>query len=238
MNGTADTFMIHSPESWRRFACTVPLSVVTLAVLLLSSSLIKPNLPAPPQFNAVEVHLIEPPARPAGLQGGAAPARAAQPKREPARKPAPAVHHRTVKAEPSPAPTAAENAPSSSVGGSSSSAAVGPAGGTPEGGVPGGTGIGGGAGVGNDSAGARAIYAPLPKIPDELREYDFKSVAVARFKVSPGGTVTVALITPTPDPRLNEILLATLRQWRFFPAMRDGEAVASEFDVRIPIVVQ
>ena len=29
---------------------------------------------------------------------------------------------------------------------------------------------GGGSGLGSDSLGARAIYSPVPKIPDELRE--------------------------------------------------------------------
>jgi protein TonB len=43
---------------------------------------------------------------------------------------------------------------------------------------------------------------------------------------------------PTPNPRLNQILLNTLRQWKFFPAMKDGIAINSEFDVRIPITVQ
>ena len=48
----------------------------------------------------------------------------------------------------------------------------------------------------------------------------------------------VTLAQPTPNPRLNQILLNTLREWKFFPAMRDGIAINSEFDVRIPITVQ
>jgi protein TonB len=56
--------------------------------------------------------------------------------------------------------------------------------------------------------------------------------------VWPDGTVEVTLAQPTPNPRLNQILLNTLRQWKFFPAMKDGIAINSEFDVRIPISVQ
>ena len=34
------------------------------------------------------------------------------------------------------------------------------------------------------------------------------------------------------------MLLDSLKQWKFFPAMRNGVAIPSEFDVRIPITVQ
>jgi protein TonB len=106
------------------------------------------------------------------------------------------------------------------------------------GGIGGGTGSGSGAGLGSDNSGARAMYAPAPAIPDDLRENTFSTVAVARFKVSPDGDVNVALVRPTPNPRLNQILLDTLKQWKFFPAMKDGVAINSEFEVRIPITVQ
>ena len=98
--------------------------------------------------------------------------------------------------------------------------------------------MGSGAGIGNDASGARAIYAPTPTIPDDLREDVFQAVAIAHFKVGPDGTVEVTLAQPTPNPRLNQILLNTLREWKFFPAMKDGIAINSEFDVRIPISVQ
>jgi len=104
--------------------------------------------------------------------------------------------------------------------------------------IGGGSGSGSGAGLGSDSSGARALYAPAPAIPDDLREEPFSTVAVARFKVSPEGNVDVTLVTPTPNPRLNQILLDTLKQWKFFPAMKDGVAVNSEFELRIPIAVQ
>ena len=82
------------------------------------------------------------------------------------------------------------------------------------------------------------MYAPTPTIPDDLRETTFSTVAVARFKVSPQGDVDVTLIKPTPNPRLNQIVLDTLKQWKFFPAMKDGIAINSQFEVRIPIAVQ
>jgi protein TonB len=105
-------------------------------------------------------------------------------------------------------------------------------------GVPGSKGTGVGSGLGSDTTGARAIYAPVPKIPDELREDTLTAVAVAHFRVSYDGNVEVVLAQPTSNPQLNEILLDTLKQWRFFPAMKGGVAENSEFDVRIPITVQ
>ncbi|MFZ0889859.1 MAG: hypothetical protein WA005_15545 [Candidatus Binataceae bacterium] len=48
----------------------------------------------------------------------------------------------------------------------------------------------------------------------------------------------VTLVKPTGNPRLKQILLATLEEWRFFPAVNDGIAIDSAFDVRIPISVQ
>ncbi len=82
------------------------------------------------------------------------------------------------------------------------------------------------------------MYAPTPTIPDDLRDETFNAVALAHFKVSYSGDVQVSLTQPTTSPRLNEILLDTLKQWRFFPAMKKGVAVDSEFDVRIPITVE
>ncbi|MFI5253824.1 MAG: energy transducer TonB [Bacteroidota bacterium] len=86
--------------------------------------------------------------------------------------------------------------------------------------------------------GARVIFQPLPKIPDDLREDALHTVAVARFHVAADGTVTVELITPTPNPKLNQVLLDTLKTWRFFPAIRDGNPVTSVQDLRISVEVK
>jgi periplasmic protein TonB len=89
--------------------------------------------------------------------------------------------------------------------------------------------------LGGGTMGARAIYRPLPEIPEEIRRRSATLVAVARFRIAADGAATVDLIQPTPDPRFNSALLATLRTWRFFPAMADGRPVASTVDIRIPI---
>lgn len=80
---------------------------------------------------------------------------------------------------------------------------------------------------------ARLLSQPLPELPDDLREQAYQAVAVARFAVHADGTFDVELLKPTQNPRLNQILLATLRQWRFFPAMEEGRPVESHQDVRV-----
>jgi protein TonB len=86
--------------------------------------------------------------------------------------------------------------------------------------------------------GARAIYQPKPKIPEDLREDALNAVAVARFHIAADGTASVELITPTANPRLNQVLLNTLKTWRFFPAMKNGIPVASTQDLRISVEVK
>jgi len=103
---------------------------------------------------------------------------------------------------------------------------------------PGGAGRREASGLGSDNIGARAIHAPVPKIPDELREDVLQAVAVAHFLVTYDGVATVALTQPTTNPRLNALLLDTLQKWKFLPAVRRGVAIDSAFDVHIPIAVQ
>ncbi len=91
---------------------------------------------------------------------------------------------------------------------------------------------------GGGTMGARAIYKPMPEIPEEIRRRVATLVAVARFHVAADGAATVELIQPTPDPRFNTALLGMLRTWRFFPAMANGRPVTSSVDIRIPILIR
>ena len=62
------------------------------------------------------------------------------------------------------------------------------------------------------SIGARAIIRPMPQIPDDLRDEAFNSIALARFRIAVDGTAEVELAKATPNPRLNRILLDSLRK--------------------------
>jgi len=85
---------------------------------------------------------------------------------------------------------------------------------------------------------ARALYQPLPEIPEELRRQNLAAVAVARFRVAADGSAQVELVRATTDTRLNQALLDALRRWRFFPAIEQGRPVASELEIRVPISVR
>jgi protein TonB len=85
---------------------------------------------------------------------------------------------------------------------------------------------------------ARAIYQPLPQIPDALRHRNVEVVAVALFHVAADGSATVELVQATFEPSLNRALLDTLKTWRFFPALEQGHPIASTIEIRIPISVR
>lgn len=80
---------------------------------------------------------------------------------------------------------------------------------------------------------ARAVSQPLPSVPDDLREQAYQTVAIARFVIHADGSVAVELIKSTQYPRLNQILVETLRSWRFFPAIQDGHPVETQQDIRV-----
>lgn len=80
---------------------------------------------------------------------------------------------------------------------------------------------------------ARLVAQPLPELPDDLREDAYQFIAVARFAIHTDGSFDVTLIKPTPNPRLNRILMTTLYRWRFVPASEAGHPVESRQDVRV-----
>ena len=105
-------------------------------------------------------------------------------------------------------------------------------------GVGEGSGRGAGGGFGTGGSGPEAIYAPVPSIPDDMRDEVLEAIAVARFRVSHDGRSVVSLSKPTEFSRLNAIILETLRQWRFHPASRNGVAIDSDAEVRLLITVR
>jgi protein TonB len=87
------------------------------------------------------------------------------------------------------------------------------------------------------TAGARAILQPKPEIPEQLRHQAINLVAIVHFAIAPDGSATATLDQPTPDPRLNRVLLDAFRRWRFFPALDHGKPVASTLTLRVPVTV-
>lgn len=227
-------------DPWARLAWLLPTAVsISVAAIvgflaLLSGPPIPPRLPAP-----VEVEVVElPPAAPAEPEPPPPLPPRAEPQPPPIEEPEPPPPEPQIELAPPPSPpppappprrphppprTARPStaAPSSPTPPSAAAPAPAPA-------VP----------TGGNTAGARAIYQPLPQIPEELRHRAVELVAVARFRVAPDGSAEVELMTPTPDPAFNRLLLEALRKWRFFPKIESGKPVASAVDIRIPISVR
>ena len=246
---------------WRRLSWLTPVAtLLTLASLMGFMRLIEQGSDRSPARGFVQVEVLEQaPPRPTALPPPARPRPQPQPqpvKPKPQAPPppvAPAIPRPVVETPPAPpAPVEAERrgeqapslpatvvspatpAPQGASAGASSPAPSRSSGPTtasiPPGGMPGGM-------PGGGQMGARAIYQPLPELPDSLRRRNFDVVAIARFRVASNGTTQVDLVQPTADPELNRLLVETLKRWRFFPALDGGKPVASTLDVRIPISV-
>ena len=62
----------------------------------------------------------------------------------------------------------------------------------------------------------RPIFNPLPQIPDHLRSEAFSSRVLARFHIRKTGDISkVELVEPSNNPRLNILLLKSLKKWKF-----------------------
>jgi protein TonB len=252
MNRLADARRLGEfDRPWRRFPW-VAIAGLALWIALLAafSMVLELSKPPPAAMKPLEARIVEIPPEVGGLSAGGGTPAPPPAHRAPAkpRAPGPAApavssipKHAEIPAAPvspegtapagsSPAPTAGT---ASTTTGSSGGAGAAAGGGATTGGGPEGSG-----GLGSDDLGAHAIYAPAPEIPEDLRENVIHAVAIAHFKVSSDGQVSVSLVSKTDSPRLNRILLDTLEQWRFFPATKNGVPIDSEFDLTIPITVQ
>lgn len=79
------------------------------------------------------------------------------------------------------------------------------------------------------------LHQPLPKIPDDLRNEAFNSKAIARFFIAADGSVIqVELIQPCANPRLNHLLLKSLKDWKF-PQVNGGKASTQDISVHFKV---
>ena len=203
---------------WRRLPWTLPSALALGAAALWAIAFFtgRPaiHLPEPP---AIEAQIVElPPAStPPPREMRAAPRMPHEPIRQPAPGPAAAAPVAPKPPAAAPAtPAAAAPAPPAP-----------PARETSKNGLTG-------------NSAPQAIVKPMPEIPDELRQDALNAVAIVRFHVAIDGTATVEIVQPTPHPRLNRLLLDTLQNWRFFPAIKDGQPVESVYPLTFRFEVQ
>ena len=85
---------------------------------------------------------------------------------------------------------------------------------------------------------AEPTYTPEPEISPELHEQCFKSSCIAKFDIKKDGKTSVALLTSSGSPEVDDIALNTLRRWKFKPATLDGQAVDSARKIKVEFEVE
>ena len=74
---------------------------------------------------------------------------------------------------------------------------------------------------------AVATRTVRPDIPDELRNSDFKSSVRVRVDVAANGSATPSIRAGSGNSQIDALALSALRKWRWKPALKDGEPIAS-----------
>lgn len=78
------------------------------------------------------------------------------------------------------------------------------------------------------------IQTPLPEIPASIRKPP-SQIDMKLFIGEDGSVVKVRLIDPSGSPDWDSLTVERIRQWRFLPARRDGQAVSSWFYLRASV---
>ena len=84
---------------------------------------------------------------------------------------------------------------------------------------------------------AEVVYAPKPEITAELKEECLKTTCVAKFAVSEAGKTTVRLISSSGSNDVDEVVMSTLKLWKFKPATVDGKPISSNRTLRIELEI-
>lgn len=82
--------------------------------------------------------------------------------------------------------------------------------------------------VTEDMTPASPVSTPDPPVPEEARTAGVSATVVVRFTITETGSVTNVSIVRGSNPLLDPVILATVRTWKFKPALTaDGRAVSS-----------
>ncbi|RMF75349.1 MAG: energy transducer TonB [Acidobacteria bacterium] len=79
----------------------------------------------------------------------------------------------------------------------------------------------------------RPIFQRPPRYPPELLRARRRGTVYVVFMVDPSGRVRNAKVQKSTDPAFEKPALEAVREWRFEPGKRDGQAVS--FRMRVPI---
>ena len=77
------------------------------------------------------------------------------------------------------------------------------------------------------------LYQPLPEIPFDMRSEAFSTKIIAKFYIEKDGSVSdVELLEISHNPRLNLLLLKSLKKWRFEPS---GQSLTQVINVKFAV---
>jgi TonB family protein len=97
-----------------------------------------------------------------------------------------------------------------------------------------GGGIGGGAyRVGGGVSAPRALFAPDPEYSEEARKAKYQGTVVLWVVVGPDGRPHEIRVQRQLGMGLDEKAIEAVRQWKFEPARKDGQAVAVQINVEV-----
>ena len=87
--------------------------------------------------------------------------------------------------------------------------------------------------VGGSVSAPRPVYQPDPRYSEKARVAKYSGTTVLEIIVDPQGSVTEVADLKPLGLGLDENAIATVRTWKFSPAMKEGEPVAARVDVEV-----
>jgi TonB family protein len=90
--------------------------------------------------------------------------------------------------------------------------------------------------VGRKDGPPEFFIGPSPEYPAKLAKSKIKGRAVVRMRIRTTGAVVDPVLVQADNPAFGEAALTSVRQWRFFPAMKNGRPV--ETVVSLPVVFE
>jgi TonB family protein len=87
--------------------------------------------------------------------------------------------------------------------------------------------------IGRDVKAPHPTYNPEPEFSEQARQVGYEGVCVLKLIVDAEGMPQNIKVVRPVGMGLDEKAIAAVRQWRFSPALKDGEPVAVQIDVEV-----
>ncbi|HVU24961.1 MAG TPA: energy transducer TonB [Opitutus sp.] len=80
------------------------------------------------------------------------------------------------------------------------------------------------------------FIGPPPEYPEKLKKNGVAGQAVIHLRILPNGAVADPAVVSATDPAFGESAVAALRQWRFYPEIKQGRAVGATVNMPLDFV--